>query len=413
MQITSRFSLLARSLVAAAAFAVVAASAPAAGAQTAPPAPAVTTAAEAAPVVYRGVLLPAQAAEHTGAPAYNRDAWSHWDDLSSPRDCEHARYEVLRWEARAVPSPTTCNTAFNGTWFDPYTRTDYTGTSTGLDVDHRIALAEAHGSGGWAWTAARRQRYANFLDGGEHLVAVAASVNRSKSDKDPGEWLPPSTAPIARCEYGRYWAHVKVRWGLTADSRELTAIRGLLDQCRTTFTDVPTGARGHTAITWAAGNGVLGGNTAGRWNPTGPINRQAAAVAIWRAWQSPQIEQILPYSDVTVAPGRPGYQAIGWNRQLGALRGNNNGTFSPTDRTSRASFIYALWRLNGAPTNHPTSAAADVPAGAWYADAVDWAIDTRLASLSNQRFNPDNDLIRRTAANWLHRTAANRFVATN
>ena len=38
---------------------------------------------------------------------------------------------------------------------------------------------------------AKRKAFANELKDSEHLIAVAASANRSKGAKDPAEWFPP------------------------------------------------------------------------------------------------------------------------------------------------------------------------------------------------------------------------------
>ncbi len=65
-----------------------------------------------------------------------------------------------------------------------------TAESSELDVDHTVALAEAWISGADRWDDARRRDFANDLTPGA-LRAVTASVNRSKSDRDPAEWQPP------------------------------------------------------------------------------------------------------------------------------------------------------------------------------------------------------------------------------
>ncbi|GAB2990683.1 hypothetical protein GCM10023080_065530 [Streptomyces pseudoechinosporeus] len=60
-------------------------------------------------------------------------------------------------------------------------------------------------------------------------MAVIAKSNRSKGDKDPATWLPPAGA--AQCTYAADWTATKLRWGLTADKAELTALNKLATNC--------------------------------------------------------------------------------------------------------------------------------------------------------------------------------------
>jgi hypothetical protein len=92
-----------------------------------------------------------------------------------------------------------------------------------------VPLAEAGDSGASAWTAARRQAYANDLDVPRGLVAVTAKSNRSKSDQDPAEWMPP--APDAECQYLSDWVSTKLRWGLAADTAEVAALFRDAEDC--------------------------------------------------------------------------------------------------------------------------------------------------------------------------------------
>ena len=46
-------------------------------------------------------------------------------------------------------------------------------------------------------------------------IAVSASSNRSKRDRDPALWLPPNRA--YHCEYLKTWVEPKSHWGLSTD----------------------------------------------------------------------------------------------------------------------------------------------------------------------------------------------------
>lgn len=92
-----------------------------------------------------------------------------------------------------------------------------------------MPLAEAWDSGAYAWDAARRTSYANYLDDSWHLVAVTARSNRSKADQDPSTWLPPYEA--ARCQYAAEWTAIKLQWQLTVDPAEREALTDLGRAC--------------------------------------------------------------------------------------------------------------------------------------------------------------------------------------
>jgi hypothetical protein len=92
-----------------------------------------------------------------------------------------------------------------------------------------VPLAEAWDSGASAWSAQRREQYANDQGQEASLVAVTARSNRSKSDQDPAQWLPP--AADAHCRYSAEWVATKLRWDLAADEGELAALGELADAC--------------------------------------------------------------------------------------------------------------------------------------------------------------------------------------
>jgi hypothetical protein len=115
-----------------------------------------------------------------------------------------------------------------GRWLSYYDGVSVTSAS-GLDIDHMVPLAEAWDSGASAWTAQRREQYANDQGQEASLVAVTARSNRSKADQDPAQWLPP--AADAHCRYAAEWVGTKLRWDLTADETEVATLREVADAC--------------------------------------------------------------------------------------------------------------------------------------------------------------------------------------
>ncbi|GAA2616310.1 HNH endonuclease family protein [Streptomyces roseoviolaceus] len=159
---------------------------------------------------------------------YSRDKFRHWNAGDNPADGCHTRSEVLIHEAIEPPAVGPNCRLTGGSWFSYYDAVSVESAS-GLDIDHMVPLAEAWDSGASAWSAQRRERYANDQGQEASLVAVTARSNRSKADQDPAQWLPP--AADAHCRYAAEWVGTKLRWSLTSDEAELAALRGVADAC--------------------------------------------------------------------------------------------------------------------------------------------------------------------------------------
>lgn len=157
---------------------------------------------------------------------YERSLFRHWID-SDGDGCDTRREVLIEESLTTVTVSATCGIS-DGSWTSPYDGVHFTDPS-GLDIDHVVALAEAWDSGAFGWTAERRQRFANDLDVSWSLIAVSASSNRSKSDQDPADWLPPSASYL--CTYLADWLVVKVRWSLAVDSGERAAINDDISAC--------------------------------------------------------------------------------------------------------------------------------------------------------------------------------------
>lgn len=121
-----------------------------------------------------------------------------------------------------------------GSWDSFYDETEITDARK-LDIDHMVPLAEAWDSGASKWTAERREQYANDLGSERSLVAVTAKSNRSKSDKDPAQWLPPAAS--AQCTYASDWVATKLRWKLTVDTKEQAALEKMVGDCPDTVVE--------------------------------------------------------------------------------------------------------------------------------------------------------------------------------
>lgn len=163
---------------------------------------------------------------------YNRDFFNHWISDNST-GCD-TRYAVLVEESLSQVAVSDCK-VLSGSWVSVYDNVTLADATT-LDIDHMVPLAEAWRSGADKWDADTRERFANDLGYANSLVAVTASTNRSKGDKDPSEWLP----SVNVCDYVVNWVQVKLRWSLTVDQAEFDTLTRIFNDCDITTVQTPT-----------------------------------------------------------------------------------------------------------------------------------------------------------------------------
>jgi hypothetical protein len=191
-------------------------------ATTLAPAPAhAVQASYSAPLTTAIGSLPVVAENNTG---YDRNRFRHWVDADG--DGCHTRNEVLIAEADDPVTVGSGCSLSGGRWFSYYDRVSWTNTSD-IDIDHMVPLSEAWGSGARTWSDAQREAFANDLGDYRTLVGVTDNVNQSKGDRDIAEWLP----QYDKCRYLREFVAVKIRWRLSVDSSEKSAMQSLAAGC--------------------------------------------------------------------------------------------------------------------------------------------------------------------------------------
>lgn len=159
--------------------------------------------------------------------SYERDAFGQrWKDVDG-NGCGQ-RDDVLARDLTRVKFKDRC-VVIGGVLTDPYSGERVTFSkdrAESVQIDHRVALAEAWRSGAWAWRTSDRERFANDL---ANLVALSGRTNNAKSDRDAAEWLP--ARPEAVCGFARDVVKIKGKYGLSVDAAEAHALRRALDRC--------------------------------------------------------------------------------------------------------------------------------------------------------------------------------------
>lgn len=98
-------------------------------------------------------------------------------------------------------------------------------------------------------------------------------------------------------------------------------------------------------------------------------------------------------------------ESVKYVYEKGMMSGTSATTFSPNATTTRGMLISILHRLDGE-KSAPSAAFTDVPAGQWYANAVNWAVANGIAGgYGNGKFGAENIITREQMAAILYNFA--------
>ena len=104
--------------------------------------------------------------------------------------------------------------------------------------------------------------------------------------------------------------------------------------------------------------------------------------------------------------------AADWGLWHDVTQGLDGRWFSASDPLTRAQAVTLLWRFMGSPTGFPPAGFVDVPAGSWYAAAVDWAYAQGITTGETAtHFVPGAGVTRAQVAAFLHRLVGSPAVA--
>ena len=167
------------------------------------------------------------------------------------------------------------------------------------------------------------------------------------------------------------------------------------------FYDVPNGAYFYEAVKWAVENGITTGVGNDLFAPEQPCTRAQIVTFLWRAAGSPEPKAASSFTDVPVSTYYA--KAVAWAVENGITNGMTETTFAPNETCTRGQSVTFLYRaLKG--TAGTISSFADVPANAFYADAVGWALSQKVTDgTSNTTFSPDDNCTRGQIVTFLYR----------
>ena len=169
------------------------------------------------------------------------------------------------------------------------------------------------------------------------------------------------------------------------------------------FVDAPASSYFYEAVMWAVESGVTTGVSANRFDPNGVCTRAQAVTFLWRTAGSPEPEtRTMPFADAPA--GSYYYDAVLWAVENGITKGTSNTTFNPNDTCTRAQIVSFLWRSEKTPVASSRNLFTDVKPGAYYLDAVLWAVESGITKgTTAMKFSPDADCTRAQIVTFLWR----------
>ena len=172
------------------------------------------------------------------------------------------------------------------------------------------------------------------------------------------------------------------------------------------FSDVPANAYFADAVEWAVNKGITNGLSDTMFGPYESCTRAQIVTFLWRAAGSPEPKTASSFTDV---PANAYYaKAVAWAIENGITTGTGDGKFSPDATCTRAQAVTFLFRISKTSADG-TPAFSDVATDAYYAEAVKWATDNGITNgISGGLFGPDNDCTRAQIVTFLWRLYASK-----
>ncbi|MCC2177922.1 S-layer homology domain-containing protein [Agathobaculum butyriciproducens] len=168
------------------------------------------------------------------------------------------------------------------------------------------------------------------------------------------------------------------------------------------FTDVHAEDYYYDAVLWAAQEGITGGMSDTLFAPNAACTRAQIVTFLWRTAGSPEPKALSSFADV---PADAYYaKAVAWAVENGITEGTSDTTFAPGTICTRAHGVTFLYRAAKATASVGASAFTDVADSAYYADAVKWATEQGITKgISITLFGPDETCTRAQIITFLYR----------
>ncbi len=162
-----------------------------------------------------------------------------------------------------------------------------------------------------------------------------------------------------------------------------------------------------TAIRFDITNGIDGMH----FGPAGTCTRAQIVTFLWRSYGSPSYSNFEnPFTDVK--KGQYYYEAVMWAVGNGITTGTSETTFSPDAGCTRGQVVTFLYRSSpDKAVNSESNPFSDVKDGAYYFDAVLWAVENGITNgTSATTFSPDAKCTRGQIVTFIFRYRYEYFI---
>ena len=168
------------------------------------------------------------------------------------------------------------------------------------------------------------------------------------------------------------------------------------------FDDVTANDYFYDAVNWAADKGITGGMSDTLFALNAACTRAQIVTFLWRTAGSPEPKALSSFADV---PADAYYaKAVAWAVENSITNGTTDTTFGLDETCTRAHGVTFLYRAVKATASVGASAFTDVADSVYYADAVKWATEQGITKgISSTLFGPDATCTRAQIVTFLYR----------
>ena len=173
------------------------------------------------------------------------------------------------------------------------------------------------------------------------------------------------------------------------------------------FADVSMSAYYADAVAWATLNNITNGTGANSFSPGKTCTRGQIVTFLWRAKGSPH--PVSARNSFTDVPADAYYaDAVQWAVENNVTNGLTKTTFGPSRTCTRGQIVTFLWRAEGMPGTGGQNTFTDVDNNAYYASAVIWAVQHGITNgTSTSKFSPSQSCTRGQVVTFLFRSTVN------